>query len=475
MARISVMAQPATAFTQSFDASRDARLARAAAEAEQATARAQQQLREQAFSAISSGQANPMEISATLAGAGDIQGATAARSIGAEQRRAEGATDARAARERTVISTAAQRVQSARDQEDQFGRTSRALADELNIPVSEASERLRRQMEIVAPPRDSEIERLMIGAGIDPTSDRGQDTYRRLLQRRMQGSGISELAAALVGRGDQNIASRIVPEDVVRRYGQDPSGVYVYETDARGQVAIRRIDDPEARRVSLTGSPQGSGESVPVYSFGANLSDTADLVNNAPPSAFGTPGAGRKFAQDIGQQILGFSGLTMGDFLNEARGLAAAEGYSADAFDGFFDETMTEIDQAMRLLAFDAAAAIGRVEGRALSDRKLQQFREAVGQPLGLRASRNEIQARLRGLDRAFINNLNGVRRDRGLDPIPRGLSWLDGSLEQWDRTGVVPDMSSARSAPTAGRAPRRADFQNAQEYLDAAAAFLED
>jgi hypothetical protein len=52
-------------------------------------------------------------------------------------------------------------------------------------------------MQISAAPRDTEIERLMRGAGIDPQSEDGQAIYRDLLRHRREGSGMSEMARSI--------------------------------------------------------------------------------------------------------------------------------------------------------------------------------------------------------------------------------------------------------------------------------------
>jgi hypothetical protein len=105
------------------------------------------------------------------------------------------------ARSRSVLDSAAQRVNASADPEAQMLNSARAVAEELNIPLAEAQERLQRQMQISAAPRDTEIERLMRGAGYDPQSEDGQAIYRDLLRRRREGSGVEALARAI---GEQN-------------------------------------------------------------------------------------------------------------------------------------------------------------------------------------------------------------------------------------------------------------------------------
>lgn len=78
MAQISVLAQPGLTFMQSANEARTNRLAMAAAEAEQATARSQQEIRQRAFQSLQTGQANPEQVAAQLFSAGMTQEGTAA-------------------------------------------------------------------------------------------------------------------------------------------------------------------------------------------------------------------------------------------------------------------------------------------------------------------------------------------------------------------------------------------------------------
>jgi hypothetical protein len=265
------------------------------------------------------------------------------------------------------------------------------------------------------------------------------------------------------------LRDQIADPEHVALFGQDPNGVYVYETDSRGNLGLRRVDDPEARVVSLTGSPVGSGESVPVYTFGANLSDVFNLVESRPASEFGTPGGLQALAQGVGQQILGLTGVSMSGLMGQARGEAIEMGISERVAEDVFNPALTEIQQTMRLLAFSAASAIGGVDGRSLTDRKLQEFIEAVGDPRSPLNSKNAVIARLRQLDRMVINDLNAVRRDRGIEPIPRGLSWLDGSLQQWDQTGVTPDLrpNGGRSGASESRSETPSLSEMSREEIE--------
>jgi hypothetical protein len=105
-----------------------------------------------------------------------------------QQERQETRADRRQTLERSLLDRAAQRVLSAPDQEAQLPQTARALSEELGIPIAEARERLQREMQIAAAPRDREIDALIRGSGIDPNSPQGQETYRALLRRRLEGN-----------------------------------------------------------------------------------------------------------------------------------------------------------------------------------------------------------------------------------------------------------------------------------------------
>lgn len=453
MAQISVLAQPGLAFMQSANEARTNRLAMAAAEAEQATARSQQQLRQQAFQSLGTEGANPEAAVTALAAAGDNEGARLAHTLLTTRRTAEQRNEDQI---NNAFRTAGPR---AAQSPEQFDRTATAISEQYGVPVEQSRVRLRQALETSAP--QAQYEQIAPGDSGYPTGGRGMYQRNSLTgQVTAVGNTASNpladaVAAFAAGRGEQNMSERIVPDDVVARFGQDPNGVYVYVPDARGLTSIVRVDDPEARRVSLTGSPIGAGESVPVYTFGANLSDVYNLVESRPASEFGTPGGLQALAQGIGQQVLGLAGMPLDVIIGQARGDAVSMGVTERRAEEVFNPSLTEVQQTLRLLAFSAASAIGGIEGRTLTDRKLDEFIQAVGNPRDPLNSRGAVLTRLRQLDRLIINDLNAVRRDRGIDPIPRGLSWLDGSLQQWDQTGVTPDLrpnggagGAAQSAP---------------------------
>ena len=112
MAQISVLAQPGLTFMQSADAARQNRLAMAAAEAERATAESQQQLRQQAFQSLQTGQAGPEQVAAQLFGAGLTQEGTAALGMARAQEQARTAQERERQRiqgeESTIFTNAAQ-------------------------------------------------------------------------------------------------------------------------------------------------------------------------------------------------------------------------------------------------------------------------------------------------------------------------------------------------------------------------------
>jgi hypothetical protein len=473
MALITQFAQPGMYVARGMAEARENRLAMAAEEAERATEESQQRLRQQAFQSLGTEGGNPQAAVSALAAAGDLEGARFANTVLAARQTAQQRNEDRL---NIVFTNAALR---AAQSPEQFDRTASAISDQYGIPIEQARVRLRQTLETSAP--QARYEQIAPGDPAYPRGGRGM-YHRNSLTGQVTAIGntasnpLADAVAALAsGRGEQNISERIVPPDVVARFGQDPNGVYVYERDARGQASIVRVDNPEARRVSLTGSPIGAGESVPVYTFGANLSDVYSLVESRPASEFGTPGGLQALAQSIGQQVLGFAGMSVGGLIGQARGDAVAMGVSERFAEEVFNPTLTEVQQTLRLLAFSAAAAVGGVEGRTLTDRKLDEFIQAVGDPLAPLNSRNAVLARLRQLDRLIINDLNAVRRDRGIDPIPRGLSWLDGSLQQWDQTGVTPDLrpnggagGAAQSAPVSAPLPRRSDFENPADWLEA-------
>ena len=260
MAQISVLAQPGLTFMQSADAARTNRLALAAAEAERATERAQQQAIRNILGAsgqpprgIDGPAADPAMAAAEAAGvpgvglgaapaaggrAGGVQSPAQQpsqpqaprlpysdqqiqamtlvnRQIASEMRQQNTAAATEVNRRETrvnqVLTSAAERVLASDNPDAQRSRTARAIAEELNIPVQEAESRLERQMQIASAPRPTELERIIRGAGVEQGSPQERQIYQGILQRRLEGSGMRELAQglALMARGQEAIGAAL--------------------------------------------------------------------------------------------------------------------------------------------------------------------------------------------------------------------------------------------------------------------------
>ena len=257
MALITQFAQPGIYAIEAMNEARKNRLAMAAEEAERATERAQQEairnilgVSGQASSGMGAPAADPALAAAEAAGvpgvglglapaaggrAGGVQslaqqppqpqaprlrytedqirnmlvidpqratGMRAENAAAASVMERQAAANERA--ERLLLSDAdlaAQRIANSRNPDEQRPATIRAFSEQHNIPIAQAEEIIRRREQISAAPRDTEIERLMLGAGYDPQSEDGRAIYRDLLQRKREGSGVQALARAI---GEQN-------------------------------------------------------------------------------------------------------------------------------------------------------------------------------------------------------------------------------------------------------------------------------
>jgi len=145
MAQISVFAQPGLAFMGAAQSARENRLATAALEAEQATEQAQQRIRQQAFQALQTGQADPAQVAANLASMGLREDAALVANITRTQQ------DAAARRDQMIAEGLSSAARVAAQGPEQFENTASAFAQEYNIPVEQARERLRRTMQLTPP------------------------------------------------------------------------------------------------------------------------------------------------------------------------------------------------------------------------------------------------------------------------------------------------------------------------------------
>ena len=391
MALITQFAQPGIYAIEAMNEARENRLAIAAEEAERATERAQQEairnilgVSGQASSGMGAPAADPVLTAAEAAGvpgvglglapaAGgravgvqppaqqpsqpqaprlpyserQIQAMTMVdRQVASEMRqqnaaaasvieRQTAANERAEARSRSVLDSAAQRVNASADPEAQMLNSARAVAEELNIPLAEAQERLQRQMQISAAPRDTEIERLMRGAGYDPQSEDGQAIYRDLLRRRREGSGISEMARSIA-----NLSRAIAA-------GATPEGA-----GARDR-AVQGVSDA-------------------IESVGTTLR-TAQTIAQGNPGAFGQRG---NIARDTGavvEQLFGSGAANVAaQFVSGGAGLdelarirAATQIQVAQSIPDFTGEESGRITEAERAITEQAVGATNALSSQS--------------------------------------------------------------------------------------------------------------
>jgi hypothetical protein len=424
MALITQFAQPGMYVARGMAEARENRLAMAAEEAERATERAQQEairnilgVSGQASSGMGAPAADPALAAAEAAGvpgvglglapaAGgravgvqppaqqpsqpqaprlpyselQIQAMTMVdRQVASEMRQQNAAaasvierqTAANERAERLFLSDAdlaAQRIANSPNPDEQRPATIRAFSEQHNIPIAQAEEIIRRREQISAAPRDTEIERLMRGAGIDPQSEDGQAIYRDLLRRRREGSGISEMARSIA-----NLSRAIAA-------GATPEGA-----GARDR-AVQGVSDA-------------------IESVGTTLR-TAQTIAQGNPGAFGQRG---NIARDTGavvEQLFGSGAANVvAQFVSGGAGLdelarirAATQIQVAQSIPDFTGEESGRITEAERAITEQAVGATN-----ALSSQSGAMEALAYVYPLQLsRVNRQRLLSRGR-LEYAFI------------------------------------------------------------------------
>ena len=148
------------------------------------------------------------------------------------------------------------------------------------------------------------------------------------------------------------------------------------------------------------------------------------------PTSVGAVGRVRRLLQDVGQQSRLFGGVFGGDL--DQKYVQAMSDLGQAGIN--FDPSINEIDQAATLLAYQAAAAVARQEGRGLSDQDFKIFRGVVGDPNALLASPASLQARIGQLER-MVEARVGSRSD----------ALIRGSVSTPER----PEGTPAPSGPT--------------------------
>ena len=243
---------------------------------------------------------------------------------------------------------------------------------------------------------------------------------------------------------------------------RDPQAAPIYRSITPGAPPqpVGRLRRPQSRTVDETPQAPAGGVGdedfdAEVFFFGSELQNAYQSAMEADPNDFGITGFARGLARDIGQQVLAARGLTFDELAAVARA-ETDEDANADAVSEFFDLSgydgdSRQLERDARLLAYQAASVIARQTGRGLSDRDLQQFRDALGDPMRWDGNKPAYLQSLEDFDRRTISRLNAERRARRMPPLPEGVSFIDGSFEQYARS---PD--EFRAAPPPPRRPRR-------------------
>jgi hypothetical protein len=187
----------------------------------------------------------------------------------------------------------------------------------------------------------------------------------------------------------------------------------------------------------VSGSGDDGAEAASaVIKFGGSIRNMRDLVEQTGPSGFALAGVGRRAAQNISQQILSASGIGLDQLQAEALGLARS-GDSPDQelqerIRSMFDPALSSLGPAAVLLAYEGAEAVAGQTGRALSDNDFKRFLDVIGDPTSAFSTYDGTLARLGVLDAAVLNSVNAERAVADLPIIPRGLSFSEGSAQEW-------------------------------------------
>lgn len=207
---------------------------------------------------------------------------------------------------------------------------------------------------------------------------------------------------------------------------------------ARGNQAADALMSALASQIApVSGSGNdGADAARAVLRFGGSIRNYRDMVEQTGPSGFALAGVGRRAAQNISQQILSASGISLDQLQAEAMGLARSgdnpDPELQDRIRSMFDPALSTLGPAAVLLAYQGAEAIAGQTGRALSDNDFKRFLDVVGDPTSAFSTYDGTLARLSRLDAEVLNSVNAERAVAGLPIIPRGLSFSDGSALEW-------------------------------------------
>ena len=148
--------------------------------------------------------------------------------------------------------------------------------------------------------------------------------------------------------------------------------------------------------------------------FRGLLEYTRGLAKSDPLN-FGFPGFVKGKAQDVRALLTGVSQALgyddAGEALVEARNRAIRSHINPELVSGVFDPTLPQLQSAADLLTFSAAEALANQQGRSISDRDIQVFRNVVGHPDDLFTSQEKFLAKLGAMESvlsAYENSESG-------------------------------------------------------------------
>lgn len=210
-----------------------------------------------------------------------------------------------------VLNSAAERVLASDNPDAQSPLTARAVAEELNISVQEAQSRLDNQMQIASAPRPTELQRIIRNAGVEQGSAQERQIYQGILQRRLESSGMRELAHGLaaMARGQEAIGNAL-GEQGFRKVVLDQ---------------LQLTQDTAANAASLLSLTEQFRSSIAA----AGGENVAGIIGELRRAGTGLSGTLRQLSG------LGESGQSVAEFVNQTVA-DAREGLDADTFERLF-------------------------------------------------------------------------------------------------------------------------------------------
>lgn len=140
-----------------------------------------------------------------------------------------------------------------------------------------------------------------------------------------------------------------------------------------------------------------------------NLADIADdyLEDENDANLFGITGTLRQTGQGAAQALNNI-GMTVGG-LTQAREELAATGLG-DMLPELYDPDLDAVDTVWGMIVYKGAAALAGQEGRSVSDKDIQQFRQILGDPKSMFASQASMRAKL-DIARRIVSGNQDIRK----------------------------------------------------------------